>query len=190
MMITKDIGYNSGGEFKTHVGRANTKEYGIWLCMLQRCYDPKVQAKYPTYIGCSVCEEWLDFQVFAEWYVNNEFYGLGYHLDKDLLVKGNKIYSPDFCVLIPVQLNVLLTNGAKIRGSYPQGVSFNKPKKRYQANISLNGRSKLLGRFKCPNEAHAAYVIAKEAYVKEKALEWRGRIDERVFEALMNWTLY
>jgi len=33
------------------------------------------------------------------------------------------------------------------------------------------------------------YKKAKESYVKEVALFWQGRIEDKVFEKLMKWTV-
>lgn len=190
MKLVKGVGYNSGGKHLARKDGSYTRLYHLWRTMLARCYCDKMQARQPTYIGCTVDERWHDFQNYAEWYTSNEFFDSGYQLDKDVLIKGNKIYSPDTCCLIPQELNKLLLDRKASRGKYPRGVIYERPMRKYLARVSVNGRDKHVGYFKCPNEAHAAYVVAKEAHVKEKALEWRGRIDERVFEALMSWTLY
>ena len=86
--------------------------------MLRRCYDEKLHKKYPTYIDCKVCEEWLNFQNFAKWYYNNyyEIENEKICLDKDILHKGNKIYSPDNCVFVPNNINVLFVKSDKSRG--------------------------------------------------------------------------
>jgi hypothetical protein len=41
------------------------------------------------------------------------------------------------------------------------GVNWDKAKGKWLARIGLNGKSKNLGRFDTPEEAHAAYVAAK-----------------------------
>lgn len=85
--------------------------------MIERCYDPKYQDRSPTYIGCSVDNEWLNFQNFAEWLTNHDYYNLGYDLDKDLLTKGSKIYSPLHCSLIPSEINVAIITEREDRKS-------------------------------------------------------------------------
>ena len=92
------IGFNSGGEFRPSVGGNHTKPYATWKSMLMRCYSDKYHLKSPSYIGCSVCDEWLDFQVFAKWFSVN--YEDGKQLDKDIKIEGNKIYSPDTCLFV------------------------------------------------------------------------------------------
>lgn len=189
MRKVRGIGYNSGGVYISREGGKNTHAYTIWCCMLNRCYSAEYHSRNPTYIGCSVCHEWQDYQEFAHWYLNHEYYGLGYHLDKDLLVKGNKVYSPETCCLIPVEVNTLLNSCANTRGEHPRGIYFNKPRGKYLARFSAENKSQHLGYFTCPNEAYRAYVVAKEIYVKEVANKHRDNIDPRIYEILMTWTV-
>lgn len=182
-------GFNSGGRHKTQVRFKTTLAYQAWRDMLRRCYSAKFQEGNSTYVGCVVTEEWHDFQNFANWFYSNDFWSKGYQLDKDILFPGNKTYNHKTCCFVPQQLNILLLDSAAARGQYPQGVCFDKSRCKFQAQLKINGRSKYLGRFNTPDEAYQAYKSAKEVYVKEKAIEWRDRIDERVFDALMNWGL-
>jgi hypothetical protein len=95
--------------------------YIAWQSMLNRCYDSKYKEKYPTYVGVTCCTEWLLFTTFARWFKQN--YIDGYHLDKDLLYKSNKIYSPKTCIFVPPDINNFLTTSASARGTLPLGVS-------------------------------------------------------------------
>lgn len=183
------VGFNSKGKYKTKIGGAYTSAYSTWRNMLRRAYCQNTRKKQPTYINCSVAERWHDFQGFAEWFENHKYSNCGYQLDKDLLILGNKIYAPDRCVFVPRQLNNLLNGCAAARGQYPQGVCFDKRRNKFQTYINIDGKREHLGYFDCPQEAYNAYKIAKEAYVKEKALEWQDRIADNVFDALMNWEL-
>lgn len=183
------VGTNSKGRYRANINGKSTAPYQTWKNMLMRAYSQKYQDNFPTYIGCSVDSEWHEFQAFAEWHCNHEYRDMGYHLDKDILVPNNKVYSPDTCCFVPTQINSLLLSNPKIRGKYKQGVCFDKARSKFMASMKVDGRFKNLGRFDCPQEAHQVYKIAKEAYVKEKALEWQDRIANNVFEALMNWKL-
>ena len=183
------VGFNSK---RKHIARANgrnTKVYQTWRNMLSRCYDKDFQKQQPTYLDCTVADEWHDFQNFADWIESHEYAFCGYELDKDVLIPNNKIYSEATCVLLPRDINALFNNRSRYRGDYPLGVRFHKSICRFEAQINLSGNRKSLGYFDCPNEAHRAYKRAKEAYVKQKALEWQGRIADNVFQALMDWTL-
>ena len=182
------VGYNSGGKYKTSINGQKSYEYITWHSMMDRCYNKKLQKRFPTYIGCKVCDEWHDFQVFAEWLNKNPYKGLSYHLDKDVLIAGNKLYSPETTRLIPQEINRILNKRSASRGKYPVGVSFDKSKQRFKANISVNGKTVCIGCFKCPNDAHEAYLLKKERYVKDKAIEWFDKIPNDVFLSLMSWS--
>jgi len=99
-----DIGYTGDGDYPPSVNGLDSKSYKVWHCMLQRCYDESILERYPTYRGCTVAEEWHNFQNFAEWFEEN--YVEGYQLDKDIKVKGNKIYSPNTCMFVSPQENM------------------------------------------------------------------------------------
>lgn len=183
------VATNSGGKYKAWSNGKNTKAYRTWHHMLTRAYCPKLHAKFPTYIGCSVTDDWCDFQAFADWFEGHEYSHHGYQLDKDLLLPNNKIYAPDRCVFVPSQLNNLLTDSGASRGQYLQGVSFHKNTNKFVAYIRINGKNQNLGYFDTELEAYHTYKIAKEANVKDSANQWRDVIADEVYQALMNWRL-
>ena len=92
---TWNVGIIGEGIYVSRINSIRTKEYVAWDAMLQRCYDDKLHKRHPSYKDCTVCEEWLNFQNFAKWFNDNNIDGC--QLDKDLLIKGNKIYSPETC---------------------------------------------------------------------------------------------
>lgn len=153
--------------------------------MLERCYDQKYHQKEPTYIGCSVCGEWKYFSNFKRWFDEN--YIEGYQLDKDILVKGNKIYSPETCCFVPQEINYLLINRRLHRGTEPLGVD--RKGNSYRAFFHQNKRKIHLGSFSTPEAAFLAYKKAKEQYVKGLAEKYHaeGKITERVYIALCNY---
>lgn len=184
------VGTNSRGKYKTPgIDGKRAKAYATWGGMLRRAYCPKLHAVRPTYLGCSVTDEWLEYQNFAQWFENHEYSNRGYELDKDLLLPGNKVYAPDRCVFVPRELNNLLIDSGAARGQYLQGVYFHKGRNKFVAGININGKKKGLGYYDNELEAYNAYKKAKEQYVKEKALEWREDIAADVYHALMNWQL-
>lgn len=87
--------------------------YTIWKAMLQRCYDNRLKEKLPTYQECYVCEEWKYLSNFKKWY--DEHYVEGWHLDKDILMQGNKFYSPETCCFVPFEINVLFRRRTKTK---------------------------------------------------------------------------
>lgn len=175
------VGYLSVGKYKAFNGKDLTILYKTWHGMLRRCYDEKHQEKYPTYKDCSVSKEWLNFQMFAEWFEKN--YVDGWCLDKDILIKGNKVYSLETCCFIPQEINNLFTKANKIRGKYPIGVS--KQGNKFVAKLYKKDRQTHLGYFNTPEEAFQAYKVAKEVYIKEVADKYKGQITDQIYRILI-----
>ena len=102
-------GYIGEGEFASCTSDGHRNDYyRVWESMIRRCYSRKVHVKQPTYEGCSVCDEWLNLQRFARWYTENHYAVSGetMNLDKDILVEGNRIYSPETCIFVPRRINL------------------------------------------------------------------------------------
>ena len=167
-----------------------TNSYVCWNRMLQRCYSAKYQEKQPTYIGCSVCDEWLYYPNFKNWYDKNyyEINNQTSQLDKDIIIKGNKVYSPDTCVFVPQFINSLFTKRQNDRGDFPVGVCYHKRDKKYQASLSIfkDGKStvKHLGCFDTADEAFEVYKQAKEDYIKEVADEYKDKIPVELYKSM------
>lgn len=154
--------------------------YRKWCDMIKRCYSEKEQERNPSYKGCSVIDEWHYFMTFKEWMEKQDWEGK--ELDKDILIQGNKVYSPNTCIFVSRSVNALLCDSLASRGEYPQGVSLcNRPKK-YRVRIKLYGKEKYLGRFHAEAEAEIIYLKAKVEYIKEVALKLT---DQRVKNALL-----
>lgn len=175
-----EVGYFGIGNYNN---KTNCKAYNIWGSMLRRCYNGKLQERQPTYKDVTVCEEWHNFQNFAQWFENN--YKEEFDLDKDILVKGNKIYSPETCCFVPQEINGLLVKRQNDRGKYPIGVI--KKRNKFQASININGKAVNLGVFYTMKEAFQAYKTAKEKYIKEMADKWKDKITEQTYQALINY---
>lgn len=170
----------------------HTKSRQLWKDIKGRCTPGSYnQIKFPRYVGCSMSESFQDFQFFAEWCQHQTGYALnGYHIDKDILVSGNKIYHEDHCVFVPAALNYFLCSANAIRGELPQGVSLFRGK--YKASISVDGKSKALGLYETVEEAEKIYKIAKEKEAKRWAQRLNGNefiVDQRVIECLKTWSL-
>ena len=170
-----------------------TKEYVLWNNMLQRCYSDSSKKKRPTYEGCEVSDNFLHYEYFYEWChkqigFDNKGNGNPFHLDKDLLVKGNKVYSENTCVFIPHEINLLLVKRDNNRGEHLIGVYWHKKDNAFVAKVAKNkGKREYLGFFKTEIEAFKAYKQAKESFVKEQANKWKDKIDDRAYNALMNY---
>ena len=182
-----------GTKYPSTINGVVTKEYTLWQSMLRRCYSDSSKKEYPTYEGCEVSENFKYYEYFYEWCHKQIGFGVdgngnSFQLDKDLLVKGNKVYSETICVFLPNEINSLLTKRTASRGEYLIGVSWSETNKAFIARVNKNtGKSKHLGSFKTELEAFNAYKEAKETYIKEQAEKWKSQIDERAYNALMNY---
>jgi len=138
--------------------------YLRWQGMLLRAYSADFHSKHPSYIGTSVCKEWLSFMNFKKWMKKQEWENK--ELDKDIIYPNNKVYSPKTCVFVSTELNRLLTAREAKRGKYKKGVSWNKVAKKFHAQISIHGKRKNLGLFIYEEDAHKAYIMAKIEHIE------------------------
>lgn len=186
------VGIIGNEKTKDENGKA-IKSYLVWQSMLSRCYSDKYQKTRPTYKGCTVCKEWHNYSEFKKWYDKNyyEINGEQMALDKDILVKGNKTYSPNTCVFVPQNINTLFIKRNKTRGKYPIGVykPNNSNKFIAQCSIFYNEKSqqKLLGYFSNEIDAFNAYKQFKEKYIKQVADEYKDKIPNKLYEAMYNY---
>ena len=186
------VGYMGVGKYgSTNLDGKKTKRYETWCNMMKRCYSERYQQKRPTYVGCTVCEEWHNFQNFAKWYEENyyEVDGEQMHLDKDILVKGNKVYSPESCVFVPKIINSLFTKRQRGRGELPIGITLGKGANKYIAycNNSVLKKQVKLGRFPHIEEAFLRYKTYKENHIKEVANRYINKIPNNLYDAMMNY---
>lgn len=167
--------------------------YKCWREMLRRCYSAKLQAKLQTYKDCYVCSNWLYYPNFKKWYDENyyEINNQTSQLDKDIIIKGNKVYSPDTCVFVPQFINKLFTKRQNRRGEFPIGVYYNKDNKKYRVHLSVykdeKSTLKSLGCYNTPNEAFEVYKQAKEEYIKEVADEYKDIIPVELYKAMYEY---
>lgn len=188
--------YGAGINDKSRAGwidGKDAKEYALWRDMLRRCYNQKIQAKQPTYIGCRASDNFLNYSYFYDWCNHQTGFGkIGtngryWQLDKDILMPNNKIYSEDVCVFVPSEINTFFIDRGNDRGNWPIGVSFHKQRGKFISTCRLNGKNQHLGLFSTHEQAHTCYKEFKENLCKELAAKWRGQIDERVYDAMMAW---
>jgi hypothetical protein len=161
------------------------KYYSIWHSMIKRCYCNNSLRDSPTYMDCFVDERFHNFKFFVEWCEKN--YIDGFYLDKDILIKGNKIYGPDTCCFVPVEINNLFLLTNKKRGKYPVGVTLHG--KNYRAQVKMYGKSKNFGTYKTIEEAFENYKLNKLKYICELANKWKDKINNNVYDALINYKI-
>lgn len=163
-----DVGINDY-DGKVIIHRKIIKSYRVWQGVLQRCYNMEFQKRHPTYIGTTVCDDWLSFSKFKEWFDKNYPYhleeqGIKLNIDKDLLSGESKIYSPETCVFLPSCVNNFMTNKQLNNKSGYTGVNFDKNRKKWRVEISEfnSDKYKYVGRFTDIEDAGNAYIKARE----------------------------
>ena len=185
-----NVGYIGEGYYKliTH-----KNIYKHWSSMIRRCYADNKNKFNPTYKDCSVCEEWHNFQNFGKWFDEN-YYTIENEtmaLDKDILVKGNKTYSPETCVFVPQRINSLFLKRNKSRGKYPIGTTYNKRDKKYESCCHMYKNNRYtrhaIGNFDTPTEAFTAYKTFKEQYIKQVANEYKDKIPKKLYDAMYRY---
>lgn len=171
----------------------NNHCYHTWRGMLTRCYDELYHIKKPTYKKCSVCDHWLNYQNFAEWYYQNyyEVPGEIMNLDKDILSKGNTVYSPDTCVFVPQRINSIFIKNGKCRGNLPIGVYKHKSGKFVSgcSNGDRDSHAVYLGLYDSIEEAFLVYKYYKEDLIREIATKYIDKIPYNLYIALINYNV-
>ena len=176
------------------VGKYNSRDhklaYAKWFGMINRC-KPDENKRYSerSYYDCNVCDEWLNFQNFAEWFYENCYEcDEPLCIDKDILVHGSRTYAPDTCLLVPERINLLFIKEKGHRGDLPIGVQhLSKRRNGYTSFMSTSKGSKYLGLFTDINEAFNTYKKAKEQYIKEVADEYKDRIPKKIYDAMYSY---
>ena len=182
--LIQGVGINDAHYFTQHkVNGKMTKcpFYWSWVHMIERCYDKKLHDRYPNYRDCTVSKEWLIFSNFKSWMEMQNWQGKD--LDKDIILPGNKIYSPETCVFITSQVNSLLNNCGSRRGRHPQGVHFNKASNKFIAHCSVDGKKKYLGIFTMLEQAEKEYKRFKSDLIIKIA---NKQTDIRIKNGLLN----
>ena len=186
----------AGEKYITYQNGDNIKEYHTWYNLFIRCYDEKAFIKHGTYAQCEVCDEWYLYENFYEWLHQQENFtqwlnNPDWDIDKDIIIKGNKIYTPDNCSLVPKNVNMLFLTNKQIRGPYPIGVTYDKRIDRYVArcNNPLTEKREYLGRYNSVTQAFLAYKKRKEQIIKQVAEQEynKGNIIKKCYEAMMDY---
>lgn len=180
------VGYMGIGEFTARINDIITPEYDRWTRMLLRCYG-EYEGLSLAYQDCTVDKTWLNFQCFAQWYQDN-YYEIPNHkmcLDKDIICKKNKIYSPDTCCFVPEIINdTFIGLNVHKQKSLPIGVKRNSRSNTYRACMKNNGHLIHVGCFNTPEEAFYAYKVAKEVHIKQMADKYKQWLPDKVYQAM------
>lgn len=189
-----NVGYKGVGKYNI---LRHGRIYDTWTGLLRRCYDPYTLNKEPTYINCTVEDELLNFQNFAKWYEENyyEVDNEQMELDKDILLKNNKVYCKEYMIFVPKRINLLIVNSKNRRGELPIGVYYyNKQHDKFYAHCSIvdeHGKAKRqqIGVYNTVDEAFLNYKEYKERYIKKIADEYKSVIPEKLYVALYNYKI-
>lgn len=183
-----------GSKYPSRINGVKTKEYKSWISMLQRCCDDAVKTKYPTYKDVTCCKEWLLYENFYEWLHEQPNFdkwlnGDRWCLDKDIIVKGNKLYSPKNCCLVPNNINVLFTKRDKLRGDLPIGVCRYKGQFMAQCQNPFSSEKECLGLYQTFEQAFQAYKDYKEDLIKRIARNeyLKNNISKQCYTAMMSY---
>ena len=181
-----DKGYLGEGKYKTRENGKHTDEFKIWYQMLRRCYDPKFHERYPAYKGCKVEDIFLNFQHMGEWIKENyyEIPGEKMCLDKDILCKGNKVYSRETCIFVPERINLLFVKSDNTRGDSPIGTTPNSSGNYIAQCNDGYGKQIRLGTYSTKEEAFQVYKEYKENLIKETIDSYEGKISEPFYSSL------
>jgi hypothetical protein len=179
-------GYIGEGKYSYQSDNKVNKVYDIWKDMLRRCYSDRLQWKYPAYYGiATVCDEWLNLQNICQWYDDNIYEagdGGRMHIDKDILYKGNTLYSPDKCIIVPQRINMIfMKKGRTTDIDLPIGIS------RAVSGYSVYYNTKNLGIHKNLDEAMEIYLVEKRLHIREVVKEYGNKLPDNVINALLSW---
>lgn len=163
--------------------------YIRWYNMLGRCYSEKYQKRQPSYIDCSVCDEWHNFSNYKKW-IEENYYTVddeAMEVDKDILHKGNTVYSPDNCIFVPKSINGLFVNAKASRGDCPIGID--RIKAGFRVRLNHGGKQTIFGCYDNIVDAFEKYKEEKEKLIQEVAEKYRGKIPQKLYDAMMNWVV-
>lgn len=178
------VGYHGCSDVDT-----DSEAYVKWKNMIERCYNQNSLQYAPQYTDCTVCDEWLNFSNFRFWYETHKYGSRPLSLDKDILLKGNTVYCPECCSLVPKDINLLMiSTTGKDRHGLPIGVYAVKRRKgKFRAEMNAYGKIIKIGTYGSPEEAFQHYKEYKETFIKKIAEERKGQITFPVYNAMMNW---
>lgn len=170
------------GDMTTKKSGKIVPSYLAWKGIMQRGYGGHNRVAYAE---VTVCDEWLTYKNFHDWY--EMYHRTGYELDKDILKKGNKIYCPEYCRYVPSEINKVFIGHINKNKVLPVGVTYNKNSKSYAAAISIDDKVKNLGYTSTIEEAHDLYKVAKLDRIHSLANKYKAVIDCDVYDTLINW---
>lgn len=182
-------GYIGIGKYKGTINGKQTSCYRSWVNMFHRCYNEKFHKKNKTYIDCEVDERFYCFQDFAKWYYDNTWGDIdSFDVDKDILVKGNKLYSPETCCLVDDRLNGLFVKPSD--NNLQIGVYYDKRINKYVPQLKEYNTHKYYGIYDDPIDAFYVYKKEKERLIKDVANQYKNKYEDfpqKIYNAMINY---
>lgn len=165
--------------------------YKDWCSILDRCFCLKTHERQPTYRDCTVGDEWKRLSDFIKWVdsqPNKDWQNCV--PDKDILVQGNKHYSPETVVYVSRQVNSFIVDASAARSREGATLIGTIPRLRldgykYEANCRnpFTNCGEYLGLFNTELEAHLAWKAKKcEHACKLADLQSDERVAKRLRE--------
>lgn len=183
-----------GNKYQTFINKKQTKEYLSWRRVLGRCFDENFKEQNQTYQNAICCKEWLYFENFYDWLHSQENFdkwlnGSQWAIDKDILIKGNKIYSPETCCLVPKNVNGLFVKCDALRNSLPIGVVKHGSGYLVSCKNPFTSKHEYFGTHPTEEIAFNKYKKVKENFIKQVAEEElaNGNIIKECYEAMMKY---
>ena len=173
------VGVNDWHE-STAEGSEARPFYNKWRDMLDRCYS----GSHAAYEGVTVCEEWHLFSNFKRWMDSQPWKGK--ELDKDILFKGNRVYSPSTCVFVPriINLQFRKTRNSSKQNELPAGV-YLYPYDGKVVKYKVNGIGEHLGYVRDPMEGHKIWQRNKIERLKGLlGISGDSRVDDRIVSVI------
>lgn len=179
------IGIGGSSHCNNHDEKYKTCD-SVWQSIFKRCYTER--KSYDAYNGCIICEEWKSKNNFRKWWIENIYEcDKTLSLDKDILIKNNKVYSPERCMIVPLRINVMFARKSKVR-DLPIGVRYSGLNRFSSTLVTKENKNGIhLGNYKTPEEAFNAYKNAKEAYIKQVADEYKDKIPQKLYDAMYRY---
>lgn len=186
----------TGNKYPININGEQAKEYVTWLHMIRRCFSHKEKNRITAYKNVTCCNEWILYENFYEWLHGQENFikwlnGDRWCIDKDILIKGNKVYSPETCCLVPNNVNNLILKHEAGRGELPIGMTKHNNKIQVWCSNPFTGKCEPLGTYSTKEEAFSIYKSYKEDIIKRVAnIEYsNGNITKKCYESLISYQI-
>lgn len=177
-----NVGFLGVGTYAMTINGKPTCAHKAWSGVIERCYSTRLRHSRPCYSDVTISGDWHNFQNFAKWFYSQRGAELGWEIDKDLLVTGNKHYSPETCILLPRRLNTAIIHVGSNENVL--GYSYHPVSKLYSTMVSTPAGGRNIY-FKTKDECVKYYYKSKSEQLSSLANEWREELDPKAFDSFI-----